>query len=94
MILGDPNRPPQPDKQLKPEMAPPFCAKCAGEVEMQLGFIPDHGHFDAILQPEWSPAKFVEGAYNLTLHGQRYTVRTYRCPQCGYLESYAPNRWE
>jgi Domain of unknown function (DUF6487) len=90
MILGDPNRPPQPSEPPKPEMAPPECGRC-GE-EMELGYIPDHGHCNVTHQPEWSAAKFVDGSYGLTLYGRRHQVRTYRCPGCGYLESYAPER--
>ena len=93
MILGDRNRPPQPDQEPKPEMASPFCTKCAGEIEMQLGYIPDHAHYNAILQPEWTAGRLVPGYFDIEKSGRSYAIRTYRCPQCGYLESYAPSKY-
>jgi hypothetical protein len=57
---------------------------------MEEGFVLDHSH-GALMQAEWveGPPKrsFWTG---LTVRGTvRYNVTTYRCPACGYLESYA-----
>jgi len=90
MILGDPNRPPQPEQPPGPEMAPPVCAKCGGE--MQAGCIPDRAHFGSEFEPEWMAVKPVEGFVRMQTYGRKYGIRTYRCKECGYLESYAPGR--
>jgi DNA-directed RNA polymerase subunit RPC12/RpoP len=90
MILGDPNRPPYAAQPPKPEMTPPGCAKCGKE--MQLGFIADTDHHGAMAEQEWAIGRPVKGFFGVHASGRTYTVRTYRCTQCGYLESYAPSR--
>lgn len=90
MILGDPARPPQPAPPPKPEMAPPVCAKCRGA--MELGFVPDNADRCGILEQEWAVGRPVDGFFGIHVAGRTYTIRTYRCTQCGYLESYAPSR--
>jgi hypothetical protein len=66
----------------------PRCPLCSGE--MVEGFLfgeqgAGHGMVDwAEGVPEWS------GFGNLRLgRRQRYSVRTYRCSQCGYLAAFA-----
>lgn len=58
---------------------------------MQLGFIPDYYHEYGV-----TPAKWVEGEPEKSFwtgakvpKGKAHKVVTYRCTQCGYLESYA-----
>ncbi len=89
MILGDPSRPLQPSPPPKPEMAPPVCAKCRGA--MELGFVPDNT-YGGIVDPKWAAGPPANGFLGIHVAGRTYTVRTYRCTQCGHLESYAPGR--
>ena len=65
------------------------CPKCDGMMEE--GFILDRGHFNAAAVSEW-----IEGApessfwTGLKTGGrEKFQVMTYRCADCGYLESYA-----
>jgi hypothetical protein len=83
MILGDPQPP-------MPEMATPVCAKCGGE--MELGVIPDYVGRGGIMEPEWAAGKPISSFFGIQVSGRRHNVRTYRCTECGYLESYAPGR--
>lgn len=65
------------------------CPKCAGQMEE--GFILDRGYGNQ------EPSDWVEGAPQLSFwHGgvkvsdkRQYEVRSYRCKECGFLESYA-----
>ena len=66
----------------------PTCPKCS--VSMDTGFVLDRTH-GANAQETW-----VDGApepsiwTGLRVKGQQLIpVRTFRCPKCGYLESYA-----
>jgi hypothetical protein len=66
----------------------PACPKCS--TAMEAGYVLDQTH-GAMTQSTW-----IEGApepsfwTGLKLKGhQRLPVTTYRCPVCGYLESYA-----
>ncbi|MFN8965304.1 MAG: hypothetical protein ACK5Y5_09235, partial [Gemmatimonas sp.] len=55
------------------------------------GFIVDHGHGNARQEQEWVESD-VAKSFWVGIHSKgRATrhVRTYRCPRCGYLESYA-----
>ncbi len=69
----------------------PTCPKCAATMEP--GFIIDKGlPGGSVSAPEWADGipepSFWSG---LSLRGhERVPVTTYRCPACGYLESYAP----
>ena len=65
------------------------CVKCGGEMEE--GFVLDNTS-RARMQSEW-----VEGApersrwMGVRLKGkEQLPILTFRCSQCGYLESYAP----
>lgn len=64
------------------------CLRCDGD--MQEGFVVDYDFNGR------RPAKWVEGAptpgliYEVRLAGkQQYRISTYRCQQCGWLESFA-----
>lgn len=68
--------------------AEPVCPKC--RTAMEKGFVLDQT-YGAMTQSEW-----IEGApersfwTGLKLKGHtRIPVSTFRCPACGYLESYA-----
>ncbi len=70
--------------------APVKCPKCAEE--MQEGFMLDYGY-------SWTgPAKWLAGKPEFGLFGgiklwgkEKYPTQTFRCPKCGYLESYVPS---
>jgi hypothetical protein len=64
------------------------CAKC--NAMMEPGFIPDTT-YGGFLTPTWVAGPPVRSVWlGLRLKGKtRYPVATYRCPSCGYLESYA-----
>jgi DNA-directed RNA polymerase subunit RPC12/RpoP len=63
------------------------CPRCQGSMEE--GYILDESYGRRL------PSKWVEGApeywlWNLKVRGKRQLVlTTYRCRQCGFLESYA-----
>jgi hypothetical protein len=68
----------------------PDCPKCGGP--MELGFIADHT-YAATFQSMWSagePRKSFWGGIKLK---EMLTVDTYRCTDCGYLESYAVHKF-
>jgi len=69
------------------------CPKCAGA--MTRGFVADRSHGGSVRQSKW-----VEGAPEGALLGEflsgmrtggrvNLKIDTYRCLECGYLESYA-----
>jgi hypothetical protein len=63
------------------------CAKCGGL--MQTGFIVDRSYGSAF-QEEWVQGRPRSFLYRVILRGaRRQKVLTYRCADCGYLESYA-----
>jgi hypothetical protein len=67
----------------------PNCLSC--KVEMEEGFIPDLGHANAASQPKWTegaPEKSFWTGLKLK-DRERLPIATYRCPQCGLLQSYA-----
>ena len=71
-------------------MNTPTCVKCAKK--MELGFILDQvmqGNYAA--KAEWADGRPERSFWTgVKLKGKkRYPVQTYRCPTCGYLESYA-----
>ena len=76
-----------------------ICPKC--QKSMEQGFIPDWTH-GAVLQTNWvrglpSRASFWQrlGTFKDLAISYDYKdylkVVTYRCPECGYLESFAPD---
>lgn len=65
------------------------CAKCGGK--MTEGYILDLGHYNARSATAWvsgTPRKAFLGGLSLT-DTQQYTIQSFRCVDCGYLESYA-----
>ena len=70
-------------------MTAPRCRQC--DTPMEEGFVPDTGHANAGYQSTWV-AGLPERSfwYGLKLRDKRrHPVRTFRCPKCGLLESYA-----
>ena len=71
----------------------PVCRNC--RISMERGYCIDHGHANAQLREEWAhgvpqSAKFLFMTYTKSAEKQdRIVVETWRCPQCGLLESYA-----
>lgn len=69
------------------------CPKCANAMEE--GFIPDQGETNQ--SPYWQPGRpeavrflgMNVGKVNVDKDQWR-PITTYRCTQCGFLESYAP----
>lgn len=67
----------------------PQCAKC--RTRMEPGFVLDQT-YGANMQSAWveGPPQTSFWTGGLKVRGrERIPVRTYRCPSCGYLESYA-----
>ena len=69
--------------------APDKCPKCAGLFDE--GFLLELSHGGARSSTEWvSGAPEKSFWYGLKLDGRaQYQVRTFRCRNCGVLESYA-----
>jgi hypothetical protein len=69
-------------------MTNPDCVKC--RTPMELGFLLDNTH-GGKTQSAWIEGEAVKSMWTgLDLKGrQKIVVTTFRCPQCGYLESYA-----
>lgn len=67
---------------------PVECMRC--HVEMEAGYLPDVGH-SGYHQQTWSPSAPKESFWvGLKIDREKLVpVTTYRCPKCGYLESYA-----
>lgn len=65
------------------------CLRC--KTTMEMGFVVDHGHGNALQEQEWIEGDVVKSFWvGIQTKGrQKRNVRTYRCPRCGYLESYA-----
>ena len=65
------------------------CPHC--RVPMEKGFVLDRTH-GANLAAEWYEGEPVRSFWTgLKLSGKaHFKIRSYRCPRCGYLESYAP----
>jgi hypothetical protein len=70
-------------------MADRTCPKCSGQMED--GFTLDHTHGEN-LQAAWveGPPKRSFWAGLKVPRAIQHPITTYRCPGCGYLESYAP----
>jgi hypothetical protein len=66
----------------------PECPKC--EATMERGFVLDLAH-GAFVQSSWIEGEPERSRWTgLKLKGHnRIPVTTFRCPRCGYLESYA-----
>lgn len=68
----------------------PVCPKC--QSAMEVGWLPDLSMGGSVM-PRWQSGipepNGVLGLGGLKLNADRPYVATYRCPNCGYLESYA-----
>jgi DNA-directed RNA polymerase subunit RPC12/RpoP len=65
------------------------CIRCEGSMED--GYVLDRGHYNARMVNTWvegEPVKSFWSGLNVD-DRQQYEVRTFRCTECGYLESYA-----
>lgn len=73
----------------------PKCTRC--ETQMEIGYIVDHTHVgrrrEMVCPPQWAPGVAGRG---VALRGagsnndrRAFRVETFRCPDCGMLESYA-----
>lgn len=73
---------------MTPVHSPLKCLRC--QTEMESGFVTDRT-YGGITVPNWiaglPESSFLEGLK--TIGKERYTISTYRCPKCGYIESYA-----
>lgn len=65
------------------------CLRC--KTPMESGFILDRGHANASQEQEWVEGDVVKTFWRgvHTKGRDAHKVVTYRCPRCGYLESYA-----
>lgn len=70
---------------------PPMCLRC--ETPMQPGFVPDKEHAGCFVS-RWCPGPPQSGWFGSEVRSGQFRegtpIATYRCPACGYLESYAP----
>ena len=68
---------------------PAECLRCKGR--MELGIILDNGTTGMIYQQQWMDGSAEKSIWTgLKTKGHiSYKVLTYRCVNCGYLESYA-----
>jgi hypothetical protein len=59
---------------------------------MQAGFCGDRSH-GAFKVSEWFEGKPEPSLLGFVKTGgrEKHEIRTFRCPKCGYLESYAPS---
>jgi hypothetical protein len=64
------------------------CPKCAGQMEE--GFVVDRGHGNRFNVSCWVAGAPESGFWGLKIRDKaRRPVRTLRCVNCGFLESYA-----
>ena len=71
-------------------MNAPNCSKC--DAVMEEGFILDRGHYNSLKQLVWIEGKLDVSRWTGGLKTKdrlAFTVITFRCPNCGLLESYA-----
>ena len=65
------------------------CPKC--RTPMEPGLLLDKGHHSSLNISEWLEGEPEKSFWTglKTKGKERLPVRTFRCPKCGYLESYA-----
>ena len=65
------------------------CPKC--QLEMEVGYLMDRGHGNYRRPATWVAGEPEQAIWMGTkIAGKtQLQVHTFRCPQCGYLESYA-----
>jgi hypothetical protein len=58
---------------------------------MEPGLLLDKGHHSSLNVSEWLEGEPEKSFWTglKTKGKERFAVRTFRCPKCGYLESYA-----
>lgn len=58
---------------------------------MEPGFLLDRGHANASQEQQWVQGDVERSFWTgiKTKGREQHAVRTFRCPRCGYLESYA-----
>jgi hypothetical protein len=64
---------------------------------MEAGFSVEYGHYDVNRVLRWIPGDPERGWIGEAKRAQLkdgVKIRTFRCPECGYLESYAPTESE
>ncbi|MBN8247083.1 MAG: hypothetical protein J0L84_06525 [Verrucomicrobia bacterium] len=66
----------------------PHCSKC--QTEMEVGYLMDRAHHHTRAPATWVEGEPVKSYWTGTnISGkEQLEVNTYRCPKCGYLESY------
>ena len=67
----------------------PKCSKC--QSEMEVGYVLDHGEGNSRQPTMWVEGEPVRSIWMGTkIAGKAlHQIHTFRCPECGYLESYA-----
>lgn len=69
----------------------PDCLRC--QTPMEDGFIAERGR-NSLLVPRWCRGEpqrsFLAGELGRRQYTDGLRIHAYRCPNCGYLESYAP----
>lgn len=72
-------------------MNDPKCPTCA--VPMDAGFMIDRGHANSPSTAKWAEGEPERSWWQgLKLRGkEQIAVRSYRCPRCGLLQSFAPS---
>ena len=71
----------------------PKCLKCGNDTES--GFILDRGDLNLAFQMQWIEGLKMEQSWTggIKTGGRAiYAVVTYRCKECGFLESYATHK--
>lgn len=70
-------------------MTEPLCPTC--RAAMEEGFLIDHGHLNVGMQMEWAEGRPQHSWWSGVKEKgkQKFAAVTYRCPQCGLLQSYA-----
>ena len=65
------------------------CPRCKSRMEE--GYVVDHGHGNSLMEQKWieGPPETSFWSGLQTKDRELFKVSTYRCEQCGYLESYA-----
>jgi predicted nucleic-acid-binding Zn-ribbon protein len=63
------------------------CPKCSGEMEE--GVVADRGHYDSVQYPVWGTRLDINFFKPFSKVIDQKNVKTNRCKNCGYLESYA-----
>lgn len=68
---------------------PKDCLRCQGK--MELGFVLDRGPHHVVRTQDWVQGEPERSFWSgiKTRGKDKYSVRTFRCERCGYLEAYA-----